>query len=192
VPILATAAWVGGLVAVIGFAVIGGEPAADPVVPPPPGPVLGEVSATAVPQATAPRPAVRPLLVEGRVARNVGEVWLVLVTMDGTDIAAAPLDPTGHGHGAWIPFESRLLVSRAAADVGVPLFVRTVSPTGRRLDTTRHPFTSSLFLVVGPDGSAMSAGSLPSVGSRLSAGAPRGFPSSSPVSVFGRSGSPAP
>jgi len=182
VPILAAALWIGGLVTVIGVAVLGQGPFEATVRPASTSDaVLGAVSTT--PAATsAPRraAAIRHLLVRGRVARDAGAVWLSLTTADGTPVATAPLDPTGHGHGGWIPFESRLLVARADADVSEALFVRTVSPTGRRLDTARHPFSTALFLVVEPDGGTVTDRARPS------SATPRGYPSSSPVSVFGR------
>jgi hypothetical protein len=198
VPRLAVAMWVGGLAGVIALAVLGGQPPGDqadqadiarmvPSARPSgdPGLVAAStatptVAATRVPPPPADaRATLRRLVVRGRVARGAADVWLMLATERGTPVSTARLDPTGHGHGSWIPFESRLLVMRSAANVGDPLYVVTVDPNGAPFDGMRHRYSAGIFLVVGSDGQATSAQSGPA------ATATRGFPSSSTVSVFG-------
>ena len=55
------------------------------------------------------------LVVRGRVARDAGDVRIRLETADGTLVSEAAVDPTGHGHGVWFPFESRFTVPRSRA-----------------------------------------------------------------------------
>ncbi len=172
-PRLVVAAWMGGLAAVIALAVLGGEPAAVQ------GPaVIADRPPTATPNpwptdraAVVSRPSVEPGLratlrqfaVRGRVARDAGEVWIVLATDAGIAVSTARLDPTGHGHAGWVPFESWLGVYRSAATMGDPLYVTTVGPSGVRSGNAPHRYNGSLFLVVGPDGQAtLVAGPAPS------------------------------
>jgi hypothetical protein len=182
VPPLVIAAWIGGLVAVIGFAMVGRDPVTSRQ-----GSVIPEHSATPTSGTTDPGPGAavtvperRVLVVRGRVARDAANVRIGLTTGGGTTVAIASLDPTGHGHGSWVPFESRLVVSRSDADLGQALYIRTMDPSGSPVGVGRRPFSASLFLEVRADGIAAADGS---TSTRL-----RGYPSSSPVSVFGRAG----
>jgi hypothetical protein len=185
---LLVGAWVAGLAAVIGVAILGSD-----TTPAPERFVRGEptLDATTVDELAAgpdrgprdPRSettaALRHLVVRGRVARDVAEVRIMLTTAAGTPVSTARLDPIGHGRGGWVPFESRLPVMRRSAAVGDALFVVTVDGTGAPFDDTRHRYHSSIFLFVGAGGRASSTPDRPA---RV---APRGYPSSSAVSVFG-------
>ena len=102
---------------------------------------------TTIPWAIAPtRSALVELVVRGRVARAAGPVEVRLQTATGRAIAVLPVDPTGHGHGAWIPFESRFQVARAARERDGTLYVLAVDAAGRALGPGAQPFSGSLFL----------------------------------------------
>jgi hypothetical protein len=102
---------------------------------------------TTIPWAIAPtRSALVELVVRGRIARTAGPVEVRLQTAAGRSIAVAPIDPTGHGHGAWIPFESRFQVARAARERDGTLYVLAVDRAGMALGSGAQPFSGSLFL----------------------------------------------
>lgn len=186
---LLVGAWVAGLAAVIGVAVLGSDatPAPERVVRSEPMPETTAADGPATDRDHGPRAlpgettaTLRHLVVRGRVARDVAEVRIMLTTATGAPVSTARLDPIGHGRGGWVPFESRLPVMRSSAAVGDALFVVTVDGTGAPLDDARHRYHSSIFLFVGAGGRASSTPHRPA------RTAPRGYPSSSTVSVVGR------
>jgi len=65
----------------------------------------------------------------------------MLESSGGKPIAAAAIDPTGHGHGDWIPFESRfrLAIPRPGGDM--TLFIIAVDGDGIPIDAIRRRFT---------------------------------------------------
>lgn len=96
----------------------------------------------------------------GLVARDIGVVRLRLESATGTVLAVAAIDPTGHGHADLVPFESRFVVEHGSAAPEAARFVVVTDGEGTPLDGIRHPYASSLFLVVEPRrvGSAGGAG----------------------------------
>ncbi len=96
----------------------------------------------------------RDLIVRGRVARTAGEVRIMLESRGGKPVATAAIDPTGGGHGGWIPFESRfrLEMPRPAGDM--TLFVIAVDRDGIPIDALRRRFTIGEFIDITavPDG----------------------------------------
>lgn len=130
--------WLGVLGVVVGAAVLGGQEGE-------PRERVGEVAVVAV-RPSLP-PALAEFVVRGRVARDAGAVRIRLERADGAAVGTAPVDPTGHGHGDWVPFESRFVVERPDASSGAGLFVVAVGADGRALDAAR-PFSSALFLDV--------------------------------------------
>ena len=89
------------------------------------------------------------LVVRGRIGRDAGGVTIRLQAADGRPIASSPADPTGHGHGAWVPFESRFQVSRTARERAGALYVVALDPDGATLAPGVQPFASSLLMDVG-------------------------------------------
>jgi hypothetical protein len=170
--------WIGALVAVVVIAVMGGSPSA---------PDRADVSVSARPTMTAPwaiaqtRSALVELVVRGRVARDAGDVTIRLETSDGRHVAASPADPTGHGHGAWVPFETRFQVARAARERDGTLYVVAVDAAGRTLGPGAQPFASSLFLdmtapAVGPPTPVVATRSHPAGNDGLIGGIVFGIP----------------
>jgi hypothetical protein len=96
----------------------------------------------------------RELIVRGRVARSAGEVRIMLESSGGKPIAAAALDPTGFGHGDWIPFESRfqLAVPRPGGDM--TLFIIAVDGDGIPIDAVRRRFTVGAIIDIPADTAA--------------------------------------
>jgi hypothetical protein len=88
----------------------------------------------------------RELIVRGRVARTVGEVRIMLESRGGKPVAMAAIDPTGGGHGGWIPFESRfrLEMPRPAGDM--TLFIIAVDGNGIPIDAVRRRFSIGAFI----------------------------------------------
>jgi len=87
------------------------------------------------------------VVVRGRVAEALGDVRIVLQSQSGSEIASASIDPTGHGHGGWVPFESRFRV--APDDQGEwPAFIVAVDGGGRPIDPVRHPFNVRPYLFI--------------------------------------------
>ena len=100
-------------------------------------------------------PTVREVVVLGRAARDATGIRLRLETGDGTKIAQAPLDPTGYGHGGWVPFETRFVVDAATTAGALPMFIAVVDATGRAVRTQRQPIGGAgAYLVIGADGRA--------------------------------------
>jgi hypothetical protein len=83
----------------------------------------------------------RELIVRGRVARTAGNVRIILESSGGKPIAAAAIDPTGHGHGDWIPFESRFRLATPRPGGDMTLFVVAVDGDGIPIDAIRRRFT---------------------------------------------------
>jgi hypothetical protein len=89
----------------------------------------------------------REVVVRGRVAATLGDVRIILQSRTGTQIASAALDPTGHGHADWVPFESRFSV--APDDEGRwPAFIVAVDAAGRPIERVRHPFNVATYLFI--------------------------------------------
>ena len=93
------------------------------------------------------------LVVRGRVARDAGDVRIRLETADGAAVAEAAVDPTGHGHGVWFPFESRFEIPRAGPGREAGLYVAVIDGDGTTLGSIRRRFTASLLLDVTAAGS---------------------------------------
>lgn len=90
---------------------------------------------------------IREVVVRGRVAETLGDVRIVMQSHAGTQIASAPIDPTGHGHAGWVPFESRFRL--APDDRGDwPAFIVAVDAGGMPIDSVRHPFNVRPYLVI--------------------------------------------
>jgi hypothetical protein len=101
---------------------------------------LGEIRA-------APVAATREVVVRGRVAETLGDVRIVLQSRAGVQIASAPIDPTGHGHADWVPFESRFLL--APDDQGDwPAFIVAVDGGGSPIESVRYPFNVRTYLFI--------------------------------------------
>jgi hypothetical protein len=89
----------------------------------------------------------REVVVRGRVAATLGDVRITLQSRTGMQIASAALDPTGHGHADWVPFESRFSV--APDDEGRwPAFIVAVDAAGRPIEPVRHPFSVATYLFI--------------------------------------------
>jgi hypothetical protein len=79
------------------------------------------------------------LIVRGRVARTAGEVRIMLESSGGKPVAAAAVDPTGHGD--WIPFESRFRLATPRPGGDMTLFIVAVDGDGIPIDAIRRRFT---------------------------------------------------
>lgn len=89
----------------------------------------------------------REVVVRGRVAKALGEVRIVLQSQTGSEIASASIDPTGHGHDGWVPFESRFQL--APDDQGKwPAFIVAVDAGGSPIEPVRHPFNVRTYLFI--------------------------------------------
>ena len=89
----------------------------------------------------------RDVVLRGRVAKALGDVRIVLQSRDGTQIASASIDPTGHGHAGWVPFESRISLPPGEQS-DRPAFIVAIDGSGRPIDPVRHPFSAQLFLFI--------------------------------------------
>ncbi len=93
------------------------------------------------------RSTTREVVVRGRVARSLGDVRIVLQSQNGSKIASASIDPTGGGHGGWVPFESRFRL--APDDQGErPAFIVAVDAGGSPIDPVRHPFGDRAYVFI--------------------------------------------
>jgi hypothetical protein len=159
-------AWVAVLGAVVGIALTGGSRSVPTERD---APSLAARATEAVP---SPRQEVavstREVVVRGRVPESLGVVRIVLQAASGEAIATAPLDPTGHGHGAWVPFESRFSLTPPPPGGAWPSFIVAVDAAGRPIDETRHPFTVRSYVYIpeetGPRIPAGAAGTLHTTG----------------------------
>lgn len=120
------------------------EPGADPAGPSPSTVARDEVRPTSRPVPVA----TREVVVRGRVAEALGDVRIVLEWADGSRIASAPVDPTGHGHGDWIPFEARFRLRPPPPGGAWPSFIIAVDGAGEPIDTTRYPFTVRSYVYI--------------------------------------------
>ena len=141
-------AWVVGLGVLVGFATLGGQAAPS---------IESRAAAVAAPSASAAptqrqialdQPArrgevitTRELIVRGRVARGVGGVRIMLESSNGKPLAIAAVDPTGFGHGGWIPFESRFRLTTPRPGGEMLLFLVAVDGDGIPIDAIRRRFT---------------------------------------------------
>jgi hypothetical protein len=89
----------------------------------------------------------RDVVLRGRVAKTLGDVRIVLQARDGTQIASASIDPTGHGHAGWVPFESRITLPPGEPS-DRPTYVVAVDGAGRPIEPVRQPFSVRLFLFI--------------------------------------------
>jgi hypothetical protein len=83
----------------------------------------------------------RELVVRGRVARDAGEVRIMLESSGGKPVATAAVDPTGSGRGGWVPFESRFRLSMPRPGGDMLLFVVAVDRDGIPIDAVRRRFS---------------------------------------------------
>lgn len=94
-----------------------------------------------------PAVATREVVVRGRVAAALGEVRIVLQSHAGAEVASASIDPTGHGHADWVPFESRFLLS--PDDQGDwPAYIVAVDGGGIAIESARYPFNVRTYLFI--------------------------------------------
>jgi hypothetical protein len=106
-----------------------------------------------------PAVAAREVVVRGRVAAALGDVRIVLHSRAGTEVASASIDPTGHGHADWVPFESRFLL--APDDHGAwPAYIVAVDGGGIPIESARYPFNIRSYLFI----PASSGPAIPRVG----------------------------
>jgi hypothetical protein len=89
----------------------------------------------------------REVVVRGRVATDLGDVRIVLQSRGGTPIASAAIDPTGHGHADWVPFESRFRLAPDSDD-SWPVYIVAVDADGRPIEPVRHPFSVRAYLFI--------------------------------------------
>lgn len=91
--------------------------------------------------------AAREVVVRGRVAAALGDVRIVLHSRSGAEVASASIDPTGHGHADWVPFESRILL--APDDKGDwPAYIVAVDGGGIPIESARYPFSIRTYLFI--------------------------------------------
>ena len=141
-------AWVVGLGGLVGFGALGGQAA--------PSRDRARVAVTSPSPSAAPiqrqialdQPArrgevitTRELIVRGRVARSAGQVRIMLESSNGKPMAIAAVDPTGFGHGGWIPFESRFRISTPRPGGDMLVFVVALDADGIPIDAVRRRFT---------------------------------------------------
>jgi hypothetical protein len=111
-----------------------------------------------------PTATTREVVVRGRVAEVLGDVRIVLEWADGSRIASAPVDPTGHGHGDWVPFEARFRLRTPPSGGAWPSFIVAVDRAGEPIDATRYPFTvRSYVFIPASSGPALALRALPVV-----------------------------
>jgi hypothetical protein len=89
----------------------------------------------------------REVVVRGRVATALGDVRIVLQSRGGTPIASAAIDPTGHGHADWVPFESRFRLA-PDSEGRWPAYIVAVDADGKPIEPVRHPFNVSTYLFI--------------------------------------------
>ena len=119
------------LAAVVGVALAGGsttESTVEAALP----------SRSASPAASllvAVRPTIDPsrprdLLVRGWVARDIGDLHVMVATATLEPIAIAAIDPTGKPRNGMVPFEAAFRLPRSAAEADGDLYVVPVDGTG--------------------------------------------------------------
>lgn len=113
-------------------------------------PVPSTAAEPSIPQVEPVRrpPDTREVVVRGRVTHALGDVRIVLEWADGSRIASAPVDPTGFGHGDWIPFETRFRLRTPPPGGAWPSFIVAVDGAGRTIDATRYPFTVRSYVYI--------------------------------------------
>jgi hypothetical protein len=95
-----------------------------------------------------PTATTREVVVRGRVAEVLGDVRIVLEWADGSRVASTPVDPTGHGHGDWVPFEARFRLRIPPSGGAWPSFIVAVDRAGAPIDATRYPFTVRSYVFI--------------------------------------------
>ncbi len=95
-----------------------------------------------------PTATTREVVVRGRVAEVLGDVRIVLEWADGSRVASTPVDPTGHGHGDWVPFEARFRLRTPPSGGAWPSFIVAVDRAGEPIDATRYPFTVRSYVFI--------------------------------------------
>jgi hypothetical protein len=90
----------------------------------------------------------REIVVRGRVAEALGDVRIVIESADGTPVASAPVDPTGFGHGDWVPFESRFRLAVPGPGEEWPESIVAVDADGVPIDDVRYPFAVRSYLFI--------------------------------------------
>ena len=140
-------AWVVGLCGLVGFGALGGQtaprgdPAALEIAPSSvsPAPIQRQI-ALDQPARRGEVITTRELIVRGRVARSAGQVRIMLESSNGKPLAIAAVDPTGYGHGGWIPFESRFRISMPRPGGDMLVFVVALDSDGIPIDAMRRRF----------------------------------------------------
>ncbi len=136
-----------GLVAIVGFAAIGGQAApaerqaVATAIPSPSARVAQRQVALDLPARRGEVVTTRELIVRGRVAIAAGEVRIMLESSNGKPIATAAVDPTGFGHDGWVPFESRFRLTTPRPGGEMVLFIVAVDGDGVPIDAIRRRFT---------------------------------------------------
>ncbi|MGH2474274.1 MAG: hypothetical protein ACRDIL_03335, partial [Candidatus Limnocylindrales bacterium] len=82
----------------------------------------------------------REIVVRGRVARSVGQIWIMLESRGGKPIATNAIDPTGMPRGEMIPFESRFQVAMPRPAGSMMVVVVAIGPDGVPVDAIRRRF----------------------------------------------------
>jgi hypothetical protein len=146
------AAWVVGILAVVGLGFLGAE-----------SPGRGVSSAARASAVTSSTPAVknvaaeqalwvdRParrddvvatpeVIVQGRVSSSVDEVWVALESTGGKPLAMRTLDATGHMQDGTVAFESRIPLSMPRPAGSLILMVVAVGTDGVPIEAIRRRF----------------------------------------------------
>jgi hypothetical protein len=122
--------------------------------PPPSGPPVGQRHlALDQPARRDDVVTTRELIVRGRVARSAGLVRIILESRGGKPIATAAIDPTGGGHGDWIPFESRFQLAFPRPGGDMILFLIAVDENGIPIDAIRRRFSMGAIIDIPGTGS---------------------------------------
>lgn len=142
------AAWVIGLVVIVGLAALGRAPAPGSAAP-----GIAVAMASVTPSATAGRarsvmldqPAQRgevvttlELVVRGRVAADVGLVRIMLESSGGKAIATQSIDPTGYARGGKIPYEATFRLDKPRPGGSIVVYVVAIDTDGLPLDAVRR------------------------------------------------------
>ncbi len=142
-------AWVIGLGTVVGLAVSGPDvapqravvvPSAAPSVTPGARPSGPRSLRLDQPARRDELVTSREIVIRGRVARGVGQVWIMLESRGGKPIATNAIDPTGMPRGDMIPFESRFQVAMSRPAGSMMVVVVAIGADGLPVDAIRRRF----------------------------------------------------
>jgi hypothetical protein len=135
-----------GLGSIVGLALVGADHAAEGVAVTP-SPLVTDEPSAAARSLELDQPAhrgqvvtTREIVVKGRVARDVGEVWIMLESRGGKPIATQAIDPTGMPRGDLIPFESRFHVAMPRPAGSLVVSVVAIGADGTPVEAIRRRF----------------------------------------------------